>query len=254
MAVCFHVEAGIATITFDRSEVRNAIDQATAHNVSVSVGLADADSDVRVILLTGAGGHFCVGMDIDAYQRGEVMRSPVNGFAGVTQRVLKKPMIAAVEGCALNGGFEIVLACDMVVAARDARFGFTEARRGQVPNAGGLFRLPRQMPPKIAAELIMTAEEVSASFLAAHGLINRVVPHGEALSAARELAEKIIANDAQAIEISKRVLNESPNWPSTEMFARQDEITAPLFTPDSLRAGAARCIGRGNAHGDEDAA
>jgi len=244
MAVHYVVESGIATITIDRPEVRNAIDQETAHNISVSLGSADADPEVRVILLTGAGGYFCAGMDLKAFLRGEVMRSPVNGFAGVTQRVLSKPLIAAVEGFALAGGFEIALACDMIVAAEDARFGLSEAKRGLVPNAGGLVRLPRQLPPKIAAELIMTAEMVSATYLAAHGLINHVVPRGEALATARVLAAKIAANDAYAIAISKQVLNESPDWPASEMFERQNEITAPLFASASARAGATSFTGQ----------
>jgi enoyl-CoA hydratase len=211
MAVHFEIEAQVATITIDRPEVRNAIDQATAHEISVSLGKADADPDVRVIVITGAGGSFCIGMDFEAFLRGEVVRSPTNGFAGVTQRVLKKPLIAAVEGDALAGGFEIALACDLIVAAEDARFGLHETKRGLVPNAGGLMRLPRQLPPKIAAELVMTARMVSSAFLASHGLVNRIVPRGEALSAARELAAEIVANDPLAIEIGKRILHESPD-------------------------------------------
>jgi len=240
MAVHFEVEARVATITIDRPEVRNAIDQATAHNISVSLGKADDDPAVRVIVITGAGGYFCAGMDLKAFLRGEVMRSPTNGFAGVTQRMLKKPLIAAVEGYALAGGFEIALACDMIVAAEDARFGLSETKRGLVPNAGGLVRLPRQLPPKIAAELIMTAEMVSSAFLAAHGLVNRVVPRGEALGAARALAAKIAANDPFAIEVCKRVLNESQDWTASEMFERQFAITAPVFLSASARAGASR--------------
>jgi enoyl-CoA hydratase len=238
MAVHFEVDAQIATITIDRPEARNSIDQATAHAISVSVGKADADPEVRVIVITGAGGYFCAGMDLKAFLRGEVVRSPTNGFAGVTQRVLKKPFIAAVEGYALAGGFEIALACDMIVAAEDARFGLSETKRGLVPNAGGLVRLPRQIPPKIAAELIMTAEMVSSTFLASHGLVNRVVPRGQALSAARELAAKIAANDPLAIEVSKRVLNESQDWLASEMFERQNAITAPVFVSASALAGA----------------
>lgn len=246
MAVHLEVEAHVATITIDRPEVRNAIDQATAHDISVSLGKADDDPAVRVIVITGAGGYFCAGMDLKAFLRGEVMRSPTNGFAGVTQRVLKKPFIAAVEGYALAGGFEIALACDMIVAAEDARFGLSETKRSLVPNAGGLVRLPRQLPPKIAAELIMTAEMVSSAFLASHGLVNRVVPRGEALGAARALAAKISANDPFAIEVCKRVLNESPDWPASEMFERQFAITAPVFSSATARAGASRFADNGD--------
>jgi enoyl-CoA hydratase len=238
MAVYLEIEAQVATITINRPEVRNAIDQATAHEISVSLGKADADPDVRVIVITGAGGSFCVGMDLKAFLRGEVVRSPTNGFAGVTQRVVKKPLIAAVEGYALAGGFEIAIACDMIVAAEDARFGLNQAKRGLVPDAGGMMRLPRQIPPKIAAELVLTARLVSSAFLAAHGLVNRIVPRGAALSAARELAAEIIANGSLATEVGKRVLNDSPEWPAGEMFSRQDAMTAAVI--ESARAGALR--------------
>jgi enoyl-CoA hydratase len=183
-------------------------------------------------------------MDLKAFLRGEVVRSPTNGFAGVTQRVVKKPLIAAVEGYALAGGFEIAMACDMIVASEDARFGLNEARRGLVPDAGGLMRLPRQIPPKIAAELVMTARTVSSAFLASHGLVNRIVPRGEAVLAARQLAAEIVSNDPLAIEIGKRILNESSDWTASEMFSRQDEMTASIIA--FARAGALRLTDQGD--------
>jgi enoyl-CoA hydratase len=241
MPVHLEVVARVATITIDRPAVRNAIDQATAHSISVSIGNADADAAARVIVITGTGGFFCAGIDYEAFLRGELFYSPANGFAGVTKRVLRKPLIAAVEGGALDAGFEIALACDMIVAAEDAMFGLTEIKRGVVPNAGGLVKLPRQLPAKIAAELIMTGETVSAAFLAARGLINRTVPRGEALCVARELASKIAANDPSAIETSKRVLNESQDWLVSEIFDRQNAITAPVIA--SARDEALRLAG-----------
>jgi enoyl-CoA hydratase len=227
--VRLHVDAQVATIIIDRREVGNAIDQATAHEISISLGNADADPHVRVILITGAGGSFCVGTDLKAFLRGEVVRSPINGFAGVTQRVLRKPLIAAIEGRALAGGFEMALACDMIVAAEDARFGLNQIKIGLVPSAGGLVRLPRLLPPKIAAELIMTGETVSSGYLASHGLINHIVPRGEALHAACELAAKIAANDPLSIGICKRVLKENQDWHTSEMFERENAITAPIL-------------------------
>lgn len=229
MGVQVQVEAHIATITLDRPEVGNAIDQATAHAMSVSLGNADADDAVRVIIITGAGGTFSKGMDLEAFARGELFYSPTNGFAGVTRRVLKKPLIAAVEGEALAGGFEMAFACDLIVAAEDARFGLTQTHIGLVPDAGGLVRLQRNLPAKIAAELVLTAQTVSSAFLASLGLINRVVPRGEALPVARQLAAHILANDTLAIAVAKRVLRESQDWPTSEMFNRQNAITAPLF-------------------------
>jgi enoyl-CoA hydratase len=207
MAVHLEVEGQVATITIDRPAVCNAIDQATAHEISVSLGKADVDPNIRVILITGAGGYFCAGIEVEAFLRGDLFHSPINGFAGVTKRVLKKPLIAAVEGVAMAGGFEIALACDLIVAAEDAQFGLTEPRSGLAPETVGLDRLSRQLPPKIAAELIMTAEMVSSVFLAGHGLVNKLVPRGEALSTAREWAAKIAANNPSVIEMGKRVLS-----------------------------------------------
>jgi len=244
MAVHLEVVARVATITIDRPGIRNAIDQATAHAISVSIGNADANPAARVIVITGTGGYFCAGIDHEAFARGELFHSPTNGFAGVTKRVLKKPLIAAVEGGALDAGFEIALSCDMIVAAEDALFGLTEIKRGTVPNAGGLVKLPRQLPPKIAAELVMTGETVSSAFLASLGLVNRTVPRGEALCAARELATKIAANDPLSIEISKRVLNESQDWLVCELFDRQSAITAPVLA--SAREAASSPAGKGD--------
>lgn len=238
MTVKFELEQGVAVITFDRPQVRNAIDGATALAVSELVQRVNSDRDIRVGILTGAGGHFCAGMDLKAFLRGEVIRLPGAGFAGITQARVAKPLIAAVEGYALAGGFEVALACDLVVAAEDAKFGLSEVKRGLVANAGGLVRLPRQLPMKIASELVLTGEIYPASLLAQHGLINRVVPSGEALSAALDYARKIAANGPLAVAVSKQVLNESQDWLSTEMFERQNLLTASVFKSADAREGA----------------
>jgi enoyl-CoA hydratase len=238
MGVKFDLEQGIAVITFDRPQARNAIDGATALAMSELVQRVNSDRDIRVGVITGAGGHFCAGMDLKAFLRGEVIRLPEVGFAGITQARIAKPLIAAVEGYALAGGFEIALACDLVVAAEDARFGLSEVKRGLVANAGGLVRLPRQLPLKIASELVLTGEICPASLLAQHGLINRVVPHGKALHSALDYARKIAANGPLAVAVSKQVLTESQDWPSTEMFERQNLLTAPVFKSADAREGA----------------
>lgn len=238
MTVKFELEQGVAVITFDRPQARNAIDGATALAVSELVQRLNSDREIRVGILTGAGGHFCAGMDLKAFLRGEVIRLPGVGFAGITQARIAKPLIAAVEGYALAGGFEMALACDLVVAAEDAKFGLSEVKRGLVANAGGLVRLPRQLPMKIASELVLTGEIYPASLLAQHGLINRVVPSGEALNAALDYARKIAANGPLAVAVSKQVLNESQDWLSTEMFDRQNLLTAPVFKSADAREGA----------------
>jgi enoyl-CoA hydratase len=238
MAVKFDLENGVAIITIDRPEARNAIDGATALAVSELIQRTNSDRDIRVAILTGSGGHFCAGMDLKAFLRGEFMRLPDVGFAGVTQARISKPLIAAVEGYALAGGFEMALACDLVIAAVNAQFGLTEVKRGLVANAGGLVRLPRQLPAKIASELVLTGDIVPASLLAHHGLVNRVVPSGEALGAALGCARKIAANGPLAVAVIKQVLSESQDWLSAEMFERQYQLTEPVFKSADAREGA----------------
>jgi enoyl-CoA hydratase len=239
MAVKFDLNDGIALITIDRPQARNAIDGPTAVAMSEFIQRVNTDRDIRVGVLTGSGGHFCAGMDLKAFLRGEVTRLPDVGFAGVTQARMSKPLIAAVEGYALAGGFEIALACDLIVAAEDAKFGLTEVRRGLVANAGGLVRLPRQLPMKIASELVLTGEIFPASLLAQHGLINRLVTRGEALNVALGLARTIAANGPLAVTVSKQVLGESQDWLSAEMFDRQNLLTARVFKSADASEGAA---------------
>jgi enoyl-CoA hydratase len=239
MAVKFDLENGIAVITIDRPEARNAVDHATAVAVRDSIQRINTDREIRVGVITGSGGNFCAGMDLKAFLRGEVMRLPDVGFAGVTQARITKPLIAAVEGYALAGGFEIALACDLVIAAEDARFGLTEVKRGLVANAGGLIRLPRQLPAKIASQLVLTGDIYPAALLAHHGLINQLVPKGEALNVALDYARKISANGPLAVIVSKQVLTESEDWSSTDMFERQNQLTAAVFKSADAREGAA---------------
>ena len=239
MSIEFDVQDGVATITLNRPQARNAIDGAMAAAISDAIKIIETDRAIRVGLITGSGGYFCAGMDLKAFLRQELVRLPGTGFAGITQAKVGKPLIAAVEGFAVGGGFEIALACDLVVASEKAQFGLAEVKRGLVANAGGLVRLPRQLPVKIAAELVLTGELFPAAFLAMYGLINRVVPAGEALHVARVIAGKIAANGPLAIAASKRVMSESQDWLTTEMFDRQFEITAPVMSSADAREGAA---------------
>lgn len=239
MSVELNVEDGVAVITIQRPEARNAVDRETALAVEAAVKQVNAEAAIRCAIITGSGGNFCAGMDLKAFLRGEVVRLPDTGFAGVTQANLQKPFIAAVEGYALAGGFEIMLACDMVVASSAAKFGLTEVKRGLVANAGGLVRLPRQMPVKLASEFVLTGEIFPVERLATAGLVNRVVPEGEALAEAVKLARIIAANGPMAVAVSRRVLRESLEWPEEALFERQFAITAPVFASQDAREGAA---------------
>ena len=231
-------EDGIAVITINRPDQRNAVNRAVSYGVCAAADELDARDDLRVGILTGAGGTFCAGMDLKAFLRGEVTRVEGRGILGIAMTPPRKPLIAAVEGYALAGGFEAVLACDLLVAARDAKFGLPEAKRGLAAAAGGLLRLPRLLPPRIALELALTGEMVTAERLDRYGLVNALVEPGEALAEAKRLARRIIANAPMSVAASKRVMVEQQDWTLEEMFARQAEITGHLLASEDAREGA----------------
>ncbi|HLJ07287.1 MAG TPA: crotonase/enoyl-CoA hydratase family protein [Acidimicrobiia bacterium] len=237
--VLVEIDGGLITITINRPEMRNAVDRDVSYGVCAAVDELDHRADLRVGILTGAGGTFCSGMDLGAFLRGEVTRVKGRGILGIALTPPQKPLIAAVEGYALAGGFEAVLACDLVVAARDAQFGLPEARRGLAAAAGGLIRLPRLIPPRIAMEIALTGAPVSAERMAAYGLVNRLVEPGEALAAAKDLANQIIANAPLSVAASKRVILEQRDWTTEESFARQEQITGHLLGSADAKEGAA---------------
>ena len=237
--VLVEYEAGLVIITINRPEAKNAVNRAVSYGVCAAVDELDRRDDLRVGILTGAGGTFCSGMDLKAFLRGEVTRVEGRGILGIAMTPPKKPLIAAVEGYALAGGFEAMLACDLTVAARDAKFGIPEVKRGLAAAAGGLLRLPRVIPQRIAMELALTGDMISAERAAQFGLINILTEPGQALAEAKKLAARIIANAPLSVAASKRVISEQRDWPSAEMFARQQEITAPILASEDAREGAA---------------
>jgi enoyl-CoA hydratase len=229
----------VLVVTLDRPEVRNAIDTETAWAVSDAMDELDSDSTIALGVITGAGGMFCAGMDLKAFLAGERPSVGARGFAGLVEQPPGKPMIAAVEGAAVAGGFEIVLACDLVVAAQDARFGLPEVRRGLVAAGGGLLHLGRRIPLAIAMQWSLTGELVPAFEAARFGLVNRVVPPGSAVDAALELAAAIASNGPLAVAATKRILTESRDWPAAEEFERQRQIAEPVRAAAAAREGAA---------------
>ena len=230
---------GLVTITINRPEVRNAIDRDVSYGVAAAVDELDARDDLRVGILTGAGGTFCSGMDLKAFLAGEVTRVEGRGLLGIALTPPAKPLIAAVEGWALAGGFEAVLACDLVVASREAVFGLPEAKRGLAAAAGGLLRLPRLIPPRIAMEAALTGDPIPAEVLYQHGLINHLVDPGQARARAVELARRIIANAPMSVAASKRVVVEQRSWTDAEQWRLQDRLTAPVIASADAREGAA---------------
>lgn len=231
-------EGAVRTITLDRPEVRNALDLPTAVALAEALDALDADPALAVGVLTGAGGHFCSGMDLKAFlatgQRPEV---PGRGL-GFTRRPPRKPLVAAVEGNALAGGFELVLACDLVVAAEDARFGLPEVTRGLIAGAGGLLRLSTRVPRAVAMQHALTGRPMSAREAELWGLVNVVTPPGAALEEARVLAAEVAGNAPLALRATKELLDRA-DAPTEADVARQDELLELVVASEDAREGAA---------------
>src|ERR1035438_576741 len=238
-AVLCAVDGPVAVVTINRPAARNAVNGAVAAGMAATFDDLEARPEIQVIVLTGAGGTFCAGMDLKGFLAGENPQAGGRGFAGIVERPPAKPVIAAVEGYALAGGFEVALSCDLIVASEEAVFGLPEVTRGLVAAAGGLLRLPRRIPYHLAMEIALTGEHVSAARLQQAGLITRLVPAGQALDQARQLAFRIAQNAPLALEVTKRIVVESADWPSTDAFARQNEITAAVFASADAMEGAA---------------
>jgi enoyl-CoA hydratase/crotonobetainyl-CoA hydratase len=240
-AVLLDVADGVAVVTINRPQLRNAIDRPTAEAIGAALDEVDARDDIAVAVLTGAGGFFSAGMDLKAFAA--TKERPIaagRGAFGICERATAKPIIAAVEGKALGGGFEIALACDLIVAAEDAAFGLPEVTRGLVAAAGGVLRLPQRLPRNLALELVLTGAPLPASEAARHGLVNRVVPAGQALAVARELAAVIAANAPLAVRASKLLVEAAADWPAAEAFDRQrphtDAVRASADAAEGARA------------------
>lgn len=229
----------VMVITIDRPEARNAIDLATAEALQLAMQRLDADQNVAVGVLTGSGGTFSAGMDLKAFLRGEARPTlEGSGFAGFVETPPRKPLIAAVEGSALGGGFEIVLACDLIVAARSATFGLPEVKRGLVAGAGGLMRLPRKVPQSLATELALTGRKLPAEEAHAVHLVSLLVDDGQAVDRAVQLGQQIAENAPLAVQASKRIIADSRLWSDDEEFKLQQQISRPLSTTSDAREGA----------------
>jgi enoyl-CoA hydratase len=228
----------VLVLTMNRPEAKNAMSLAMARQLADALQLLDDRPDLSVAVITGAGGTFCSGMDLKGFARGELPVVDGRGFAGLVRRPPDKPLIAAVEGYALAGGFEIVLACDLIVAAADATFGLPEVRRGLTAAAGGLLRLQHRIPYHLAMELVLTGRMWPAPEAAEVHLVNRIAEPGGALRAALELAEEVAANAPLALAASKQVLVRSVDWALDEQFDRQEKCVAPVRDSADAKEGA----------------
>jgi enoyl-CoA hydratase len=237
-SVLTDVVDGVLVVTINRPDARNAINTETAVAIGEAMDRLDSDRTLVSGVVTGAGGTFCAGMDLKAFLAGERPSIPGRGFAGIVEQPPAKPVIAALEGYAIAGGFEIALACDMIVAAEDAKFGLPEVKRGLVAAGGGLLRLPQRVPFHLAMEWALTGELIPAPRGHEVGLVNRLTPKGGALDEALGLARAIAANGPLAVAASKRIIVEAPDWPAAERFDRQREINEPVRSSEDAREGA----------------
>jgi enoyl-CoA hydratase len=228
----------VLLITLNRPDARNAVNLALSEGVAAALDSLDADGDLSVGVLTGAGKGFSAGMDLKAFASGERPHVEGRGFAGITRRSADKPLIAAIEGFAVAGGLEVALSCDLIVAARDARLGIAEVKRGLVAAGGALFRLPKRIPYHVAMELALTGEFIDGGRAYEVGLVNRVAEPGSALEVALELADTIAQNAPLALAASKKIVAQALDWTEAEAWQHQDAIAGPVFTSEDAREGA----------------
>jgi enoyl-CoA hydratase len=229
---------GVLTITINRPAQKNAVNRDVAVQMASALDLLDSDSSLSVGVLTGAGGTFSAGMDLKAFASGQTPILPGRGFGGLTQAVVRKPLIAAVEGWALGGGFEMVLACDVIVAAQDAKFGLPEVKRGLIAGEGGVIRLPRRIPYHAALTVLLTGEPISAVDAKQYGLVSELTASGAALQGAQEVAQRIAGNAPLALAKVKQVLRETQGLNDADAFARQAEDASSLLTTEDAHEGA----------------
>ena len=229
---------GVAVFTLNRPEARNAVDLEVSKALAAAVDEFEARPDLTIGILTGTGGTFCAGMDLKAFARGERPSLPGRGFGGLTQAPPTKPLIAAVEGWALAGGCELALTADLIVAARDAKFGLPEVGRGLAAAAGGLLRLPKILPYQLAMEIAITGDPFTAEDAHRYGLVNRLAEPGHALDVAKELAARVARNGPLAVRATKQVVSMAANYTDADGFETQREFVDPVFASADAQEGA----------------
>lgn len=236
--VFVEIDGPILVVTINRTQARNAIDRATSQAIADAIDRLDADPQLSVGILTGAGGHFSSGMDLKAFLAGERVELDGRGLAGICEAPPAKPLIAAIEGYALAGGCEIALACDLIVASNEARFGIPEVKTGLIAGSGGLIRLPQRVPRQIAMEYALTGRLMTAAEAHRFGLVNTLTEPGKALDAARDLAREIAANAPLSVAMSKRIVNDAGFWPADEIWTRQRALLEEVIASEDAREGA----------------
>jgi enoyl-CoA hydratase/carnithine racemase len=233
-------DGAVAVVTLRRPEKRNAVDPELTVALNGTFAALERDDGVAVTVVTGAGDVFCAGADLQAVADGrltEILDVEPGGFGGLVRLARRKPVVAAVNGHALAGGFELVLACDLAVAAEEAEFALPEVTRGIIPGAGGLVRLPRQLPPKLAAELILTGARLTASRALELGLVNRVVPRDRVLAEALALARQVASGPRVAVQAARTVAETAADEGVAAAWRANDEAWAVVLASDDAREG-----------------
>lgn len=237
--VATSVDGGVLIITIDRPHVRNAIDFATAQALAAALDQLDTDPDLRCGVLRSEGPVFCAGMDLKSVAAGEPRPiTPDRGGLGIVGKGPAKPLVAAVQGAALGGGFEIALACDVIVASDDARFGLPEVARGQVASGGGAVRLPHRLPFHVAAHMLLTGEPITVERAARLGLVEEVVARRELDERALRIAQCIATNAPLAVRAAKQLLYATLDWPQASALAMQESIVTEIRSSRDAAEGA----------------
>jgi len=228
----------VLLIRLNRPDARNAVNLAMAEAMDAALTELDSSDELSVGVIAGEGKGFSSGMDLKAFASGERPWAGDRGFAGIVQQPAEKPLIAAIEGFAVAGGLEIALACDLIVAAKGAKLGVPEVKRGLVAAGGALRQLPRRLPGAVAMELALTGETITAERGAELGLVNRLAEPGKALEVALELAAELAANAPLALRASKAILRQQWSWDDAAFWAKQGELVAPVFGSEDAIEGA----------------
>ena len=246
MSVDFERRGRCGVITINRPEARNAVNAGVAAGIEERVDRIEADDDLWVGIITGVAPVFCAGADLKEVQagRGDGVFTARGGFGGFVTRQRVKPFIAAVDGPALAGGAELVLAADLVVASRRAAFGIPEVKRCLIAGAGGLFRLARKIPENVAMECALTGDPLSAERAERIGLVNELVEDGCAVNAALDLAARIVANSPLAVRQSRRVILATNRLPEEESFAISDDALDLVTRSADFQEGLAAFIAK----------
>jgi enoyl-CoA hydratase len=227
----------IEILRINRPEAKNAVDTAVAHGIEEALDDVENDPSVRVVVLTGTGDVFSAGADLKMVAAGDSrgFTTKRGGFGGIVMRDFPKPIIAAVNGTAVAGGFEIALACDLIVAADTAWFGLFEVKRGLFAGGGGLIRLPRRVPLALAMEIAIAGSTIDAARAYSVGLVNRVVPAAEVVGTAIGLAEEIAANSPLAVRNTRRMVRDAGDLTEEQAWKRSAELSKEVFaSPDSV--------------------